>query len=63
MCIKKTVARTVAVNYKPSSVFDGHLSSRIVANTVKRYFWRSGEQPLTLLNLASGGVYIATLVT
>lgn len=35
---KKTVARTVAVNYKPSSVFDGHLSSRIVANTVKRYF-------------------------
>ena len=37
-CTIKNSRMAVAVDYKPSSVFGGHLSSHIVANMVKRYF-------------------------
>ena len=45
---------------KPNSVWDGYLSSRVVAEAVKRCKETSGQ--LVVSNLAPDGVYIATLV-
>ncbi len=50
----------VRLTYKPSSVFDNHLSRIIVANNLKRLSdWRA---TIMSLSLASDGVYITTYV-
>lgn len=46
--------------YKPSSVLNGHLSRRIVADALKRLPRDvTGRHLCPSINLASGGVYIA----
>ena len=50
----------VRLTYKPSSVFDNHLSRIIVANNLKRFSdWRATKMSFSL---ASDGVYITTKV-
>ena len=51
----------VRLTYKPSSVFDNHLSRIIVANNLKRLSDRRAA--VMSLSLASDGVYITTQVT
>ena len=50
----------VRLTYKPSSVFDNHLSRIIVANNLKRLSDRRAA--VMSLSLASDGVYITTYV-